>query len=141
MGARSSFNVDPAEAERAATEALISLDRYNAKTGTSALALAAPTAESCQWCDYRGCYPAFYEAVSPQWEFFGRRFALGTVIPDPAGAPGVVSVTVSARLPAETVTVARLLLPAGSEVAFNDGTTVAIASGWRAAADGDITVD
>lgn len=140
-GARVAFEPDAHEATDVAAEALALLDAYNRRAGQSAADLATPSEEACRWCDFRVCCPAFFAAVDEGWATYGRRFVLGTVVPDPTGGSRVLAMKVVQGNLSDDVEVARVLLPADMELEVAGGQTVALAGGLRASADGDVGVD
>jgi PD-(D/E)XK nuclease superfamily len=79
-GTRLSFEVEAAEAEAVAAELVRALDTFNGhvSTGRAPLSLASPTPANCQYCAYRPICGAFFNAVTPEWQWY-RKSCLGSV--------------------------------------------------------------
>ena len=80
-------DLDPAECEREATEAVRLLDEYNdaVRAAKNAMDIATPSPEACLWCQYKPLCPAIWENVSPTWR--GRlesEIVEGTLEADPS---------------------------------------------------------
>ena len=69
----------PAEADRVAFETLALREDFNLRVSSGELeGLAAPSAESCAFCDYPCLCEPFFAAVQPHWQL-GRTAVLGEV--------------------------------------------------------------
>ncbi len=79
-GSRMTIDVEPAEAEALAEELLEQREAFNAALATtgSVWRLASPSAESCQYCDFKTVCPAFFEEATESWGCY-RRHLLGRI--------------------------------------------------------------
>ncbi len=62
-------DVEPAQCETEAVEAVKLLEHYNNSVATAgeALSLASPSPEACQWCPYKTICPSFWTNVNENW--------------------------------------------------------------------------
>lgn len=68
-GAGVEVELEPAECEREASEAVALLDVYNgkARSGAAPWEFASPSAQSCRWCAYKLICPAFWQSATRDW--------------------------------------------------------------------------
>jgi hypothetical protein len=78
-GQQDVLDLVPAEADRVAFETLALREDFNLRVARGELeGLAAPSAESCAFCDYLCLCEPFFAAVQPDWQL-GRTAVLGEV--------------------------------------------------------------
>jgi hypothetical protein len=102
-GAQVEVELDPAECERDANEAIALLEAYDARlrAGTVTGGFASPSPEACRWCPYKLICPPFWQASTPEWSGQLDGAALeGVLAEDPmvshAGAAMAIAIDVEA---------------------------------------------
>ena len=146
-GSRLTIEVAPGEAEEVAHSLLAEVDRFNAAVTTtqSALALARPGAETCEFCPFRAVCQPFFSALRNDWGWY-RRAVLGRVVrvTSVAGS-AVVELDVESSSLADDASGARLLgvpetfVPApGTQIAVVDATPARSQADMRVAWDSQI---
>lgn len=91
-GSRLTIDIDPAEAQAIANDLNLAVDAFNAAVAEapSAEAIASPSAEACEFCEFRAACHPFFASLREDWGWY-RRFAFGQVTSViPAGASAVV---------------------------------------------------
>lgn len=117
-GSRMTLEVDPAEAEALAQELFAQRETFNSAVASEdpIWSLASPSAESCQYCDFKAACPAFFEETTETWGWY-RKHAIGPI-------SEVAQVGVAFRL---DIDVEAGNLPSGVGVARVLGIPVAVA--------------
>lgn len=92
------IEIDPAECEAEAVEAIRLLEEYNTalNRGADVVDLASPSPEACRWCPFQLLCPAFWSALGPDWkqEFCSGAVA-GTAMERPRAIHGGAALSLS----------------------------------------------
>lgn len=81
-GSEATILVDPPEVLALVDETLAILSRYNemAPGNSGPDQLATPSSQACRWCPYKALCPAFWHAVSIDWDLGGAVHVAGMIV-------------------------------------------------------------
>jgi hypothetical protein len=148
-GSRLTLAIDPEEAKSVADELLAQREKFNSalERVESTWSLASPSAEACQYCDYKVTCPEFFGQVAEAWGWY-RRHLLGIVSAvTPIGEVSRLDLDVEAGNVGPDTPTARLigapfaLVPdVGARVAIVDALPTPTPTEFRVAWDSQICV-